>query len=84
MLLAVMTSLLLAGAPEASAAPANAAEAAPVQKPEEKKICRKDIETGSLIKGKKICYTAKQWQKIADANRDEIERSSSMGSKSGQ
>ena len=82
MLLTVVTGLLLAGAPEA--AKATVAPAAPVDNPETKKICRKEVETGSLIKGKKICMTAKQWQRVADANRDEIERSSSMGSKSGQ
>jgi hypothetical protein len=80
MLLAVVTGLLLAGAPEA--APANAA--APVERPEEKKVCRRDIETGSLIKGKKICYTAKQWQKIADATRDQMDSRTSSGSSSGR
>jgi hypothetical protein len=71
--------MLLAAAPDAAAN-----EAQPVDKPAERKICRKDIETGSLIKGKKICYTAKQWQKLADANRDEIERTVSSGSASGK
>lgn len=80
MLLEFVTSILLASAPDAAATPA----AAPQQPAEEKKICRREVETGSLIKGKKICYTAKQWQKLADAHRDEIERTSSMGSKSGQ
>ena len=80
MLLGIVTSLLLASAPEAAATPA----AAPQQPAEEKKVCRREVETGSLIKGKKICYTAKQWQKIADDNRDEIERNSSMGSQSGK
>jgi hypothetical protein len=80
MLLGIVTSLLLASAPEAAATPA----AAPQQPAEEKKVCRREVETGSLIKGKKICYTAKQWQKISDAARDEVERTSSMGSKSGQ
>jgi hypothetical protein len=79
MLLGIVTGILLAGAPDAAATPT-----APAEKPAEKKICRKDIETGSLIKGKKICYTVKQWQKISDANRDEIERTSSMGSASGK
>ena len=79
MLLDVVTGLLLAAAPEA-ATPAQP----PAEKPQEKRICRKDIETGSLIKGKKICYTAKQWQKLADASRDELERTSAMGSQSGQ
>ena len=76
MLLEVVTGLLLASAPTAADAPAD--------KPEEKKICRKQIETGSLIKGKKICYTSKQWQKLADANREEYESRSSSGGQSGQ
>ena len=79
MLLEILTGVLLATAPEAAAN-----QAQPADKPEERKVCRREVETGSLIKGKKICMTAKQWQKIADANRDEIERTSSMGSKSGQ
>lgn len=81
MFLQVVTSLLLAAAPEnASAAP----PAAPAENPAEKKICRKDVETGSLIKGKKICMTAKQWQKLSDANRAEFESRSSSGSQSGR
>jgi hypothetical protein len=77
MLLGIVTGILLAGAPEAAATP-------PADKPVEKKICRKEVETGSLIKGKKICYTAKQWQQISDASREDIERSASMGSQSGK
>lgn len=83
MFLHVVTSLLLAAAPE-NATAADTPAAAPAQKPVEKKICRKDIETGSLIKGKKICMTAKQWQKIADANRAELESRSSSGGQTGQ
>jgi len=79
MLLALTTGLLLAAAPGDSG---NATSAA--TQPEEKKICRKEIETGSLVKGKKVCFTAKQWQKIADQNREEMERTASMGSASGQ
>jgi hypothetical protein len=79
MLLGVTISLLLAAAPE-TATPAEAK----AEKPAEKKVCRKQIETGSLIKGKKVCYTAKQWQKMADDARDEVERTASAGSRSGQ
>jgi hypothetical protein len=79
MLLELVTGLLMAAAPES----ASSAEQ-PAGKPEEKKICRKQIETGSLIKGKKLCYTARQWQQIADNNRQEVERNLQMGSKSGQ
>lgn len=77
MLLGIVTSILLAGAPQAGATPQ-------ADRPEEKKICRKEIETGSLIKGRKICHTAKEWQKISDASRDDVERNVSMGSRSGQ
>ena len=79
MLLEIVTGMLLASAPNAGTN-----EAQPAEKPAERKICRKDIETGSLIKGKKICMTAKQWQKLADANRDEMESRASSGSQSGQ
>ena len=78
MLLELMSGMLLAAAPAESAAPTTGAA------PEEKKICRKQVETGSLIKGKKICYTARQWQKMADDSRDEMERRASSGSASGQ
>lgn len=78
MLLDIVTGMLLASSPSpATNQPAT-------EKQEERKICRREVETGSLIKGKKVCMTAKQWEKIADANRDELERTSSMGSKSGQ
>ncbi len=77
MLLELVSGLLLAAAPEAAATPT-------ADKPEEKKICRKQIETGSLIKGKKMCFTAKQWQQLSDNARDEVERTASMGSRSGQ
>lgn len=78
MLFGVVTSMLIA------AAPATVSETQPPQNPEERKICRRDIETGSLIKGKKICMTAKQWQKISDDNRAEIESRVSSGSQSGK
>lgn len=80
MLLQISVALLLAGAPGDSQTDTAQTPA----KAEEKKICRKQIETGSLIKGKKICYTAKQWQKLSDDARDEVERTASMGSRSGQ
>lgn len=82
MLLGLVTGLLLAAAPDAAATPETAT--APAEQPAEKKICRREIETGSLIKGKKICYTAKQWQKISDATRDELESRASSGSASGK
>ena len=82
MLLGLVTGLLLAAAPDA--ATTSETSPAPAEQPAEKKICRREIETGSLIKGKKICYTAKQWQKLSDATRDEMESRSSSGSMSGK
>jgi 2-keto-4-pentenoate hydratase len=79
MFLEVVTSLLLAGAPETAS---NATT--PAERPAEKKICRTQVETGSLVKGKKMCFTKKQWQQLADAQRAEVERTASMGSQSGQ
>ena len=79
MFLEVVTSLLLAGAPES----ANNATP-PAEKPVEKKICRTQVETGSLVKGKKICFTKKQWQQLADQSQRDVERTFSSGSASGQ
>ena len=79
MLLELMTGLLLAAAPDSAAT-----QTASAEKAEDRQICRREVETGSLIKGKKICMTAKQWQKISDANRQELESRSSSGSQSGQ
>ena len=79
MLLELMTGLLLATAPDSAAT-----QTASAEKAEDRQICRREVETGSLIKGKKICMTAKQWQKISDANRQELESRSSSGSQSGQ
>ena len=79
MFLAVVTSLLLAGAPETATNTTATAE-----RPEEKKICRTQIETGSLVKGKKICFTKKQWQQLADQSQRDVERTFSSGSASGQ
>lgn len=57
---------------QTAAAPAQAAAAAapvePAQK--EKLICRKTVETGSLVRGKKTCMTAAEWAKVGDAARE--------------
>ena len=36
--------------------------------PMQQMICRKDKETGSLVKTKKTCHTRAQWAYIADFN----------------
>ena len=32
----------------------------------EKKICKKTVDTGSFIKGKKVCLTRAQWNRVAE------------------
>lgn len=57
----------MAAEPAPAAAPAPAATAAK-NDPELKMICRRDTETGSLVKSKKTCHTKAQWAYIDDTN----------------
>ncbi len=53
------------------AQPAPAAPAAtPVVDRMDETVCRKDRETGSLVKSKKTCHTRRQWQYIDDTNQN--------------
>ena len=79
MLLMITAGLLMAGTPEPAPAVVAVAE-----KPENKKVCRRQVETGSLVKARKVCKTLAQWREASDNSREELERSASMGSRSGQ
>lgn len=59
----LMVTALLLLAPTTGEQPAPAPSPAPA----EKVICKKSIETGSLVKGKKICLTEKQWRLAAES-----------------
>ena len=37
-------------------------------------ICKKSLDTGSLVKKTKRCYTKAQWTRIADAGRANAQR----------
>jgi len=55
-------------APAAAQAPAAApAAAAPVDKSQEV-VCKREKETGSLVKAKRTCLTRQQWAYVQDAN----------------
>ncbi|PZO86863.1 MAG: hypothetical protein DI623_15775 [Sphingomonas sanxanigenens] len=54
----LLATALLLLAPAAAEQPA----AAPTPAPAEKLICKKSLETGSLVKARKTCLTAKQWR----------------------
>ncbi|WP_315760516.1 hypothetical protein [Sphingomonas sp. Y38-1Y] len=61
-----MSMLLIAAALLApQTAPVDAA--APPAK--ERRICRKLVDTGSLVKGKRECRTAAEWNNLANAAR---------------
>jgi len=66
--------LLLGGnwAAAAASETAGATNANPAVPPPEgeKLICRKQVETGSLVKGKRTCMTRAEWGKLGDAARD--------------
>lgn len=63
----LLLSLLLSGTAAATpgAVPA-AADADAV-----KMICKKQVETGSLVKSRKVCRTRAQWTRITEFQRDE-------------
>ena len=48
--------------------PAAGANAATTIDPTQQMICRKDKETGSLVRSKKTCHTKAQWAYIDDEN----------------
>lgn len=71
LLLAGILGLSLpAAAQTAAASDTAAAAAAPAPETTEKLICRKQVETGSLVKGKRTCMTRSEWAKVADAARE--------------
>lgn len=75
---------LLITAPVAAdeAAPAQPAAAAP--KAESKLICRKETETGSILKKRRVCYTKRQWDQASAASRDSMTQGQMSGGASGQ
>ena len=67
-----MVKFLIALSVAGLAAPAFAAEPAAQPAPpaaEEKKVCKRVTETGSLVRKTKVCLTRAQWQKSADGHR---------------
>jgi predicted transglutaminase-like cysteine proteinase len=64
----LMLGLALATAGAARAADPLPAASTAAASPDVKMICRRDRETGSLVKSKKTCHTKEQWQYIDDFN----------------
>lgn len=41
--------------------------------PDDKIICRRQLETGSWVKAKKICHTRSEWARLSDLGRRDAE-----------
>ena len=74
------TALALAMlADTATAAPA-ASATPPTAKPADKKICKRFLETGSLMMVKKVCHTNAEWDLLAEqARKDTAELQRTRG-----
>jgi predicted secreted protein len=77
------TVLLAATVAFAVSAPALADEkdsGAAQETPKEKKICRTETVTGSIIAKRRTCLTKAQWDQLEEANRASVDRYTSRQS----
>lgn len=73
--LAIATATLAASLAAQTPAPVVApSPVQPVAVVPEKVICKSEIETGSLVKRHKMCFTAKQWRYVNEANEAEARK----------
>jgi hypothetical protein len=79
-----LAGLALSGGALAAQQPAAPAQPAAKQT-EERPICRRVQESGSLARVRRICYTRAQWDRLAEQQRSNSPGMSAMsGSASGQ
>lgn len=76
----LLTTIAIAAEPAPAPAPA-----APAADPMQQTVCRKQMETGSLVRAKKTCHTRAQWAYIDDVNQGDARKfaDDSMGRPSG-
>jgi hypothetical protein len=73
--LMLATPVLAQTPPPAAAKPNTVTGKPPADDPYwQQTVCRKDVETGSLVKVRKTCHTRAQWAYIDDTNRDFSQR----------
>jgi hypothetical protein len=67
-----------------SAAPALADKNDGTKPPKEKKICRRETVTGSIVGFKSVCHTKAEWDSIDASNngraQDDLNRAGQLGS----
>lgn len=78
----VFASLLALPAIAQTSAPAQPQTAVLDEK--DKVVCRREVETGSIAKRKKICHTKREWEALAQRTRDAMDQGQMSGSSSGQ
>ena len=82
----VLLAVALAAAVSAPALAANDSNSGAQDAPKEKKVCRTETVTGSLIGKKRVCLTQAQWDEIAANTRktmSDMSRHQGMGSEGG-
>jgi hypothetical protein len=65
--------LLAAALTVSLAAPVLAADDKEGEAPKEKKVCRTERVTGSLVNQRRICMTKSEWDRLAQETRHDIE-----------
>ena len=80
----ILIAGLLMAAPVTAAEPAQPQPQPQAQQAEQSKVvCRKEAETGSLLKKRRVCRTKREWEAAAQASRDSMSQGQMSGGSSG-
>lgn len=82
MIFSVAAALLAAPGVAQTSTPA-LPEAASVDD-KDKIVCRREVETGSIAKRKKVCHSKREWEALAARSREAMDQGQMSGSTSGQ
>lgn len=81
MRIAILTAAaLLVTGPAALADPGTPARAKPAKGSPEEVVCRRDVNTGSWVQGRRTCMTRAQWTAQAEASQRDAQRAVDQGS----
>lgn len=76
----VAATLIAAAATAAAAAEPKREAVEKASDPQDKMICKRFVETGSLVKGYRSCKTKRDWERERDAMRQRVGSSTSCRS----
>lgn len=82
----ILVAGLLMAAPATAAEPAQPQPQAQAQAEaaeQSKVVCRKEAETGSLLKKRRVCRSKRDWEGAAQASRDAMSQGQMSGGSSG-